>query len=199
MVDVRPLSQLRSAVVATLLLTILCGVAFPAAIWGVAQLFPDRAHGSLVVVDGTARGSRLIGQAFHSPIYFHGRPSAAGDGYDATSSGGTNLALDNPKQVAAVAEHATAYRTINQLSSTDAVPADAITASASGLDPHISPDNAAAQASRVAHARGISLARVQALIERHTEGRTVGVIGEPRVNVFELNLALDAESPRVAP
>jgi K+-transporting ATPase ATPase C chain len=197
MVEPGGLAQLRSAVVATLLLTLLCGVAFPAAIWAIAQLVPDHAHGSLVVVDGTPRGSRLIGQAFHSAYYFHGRPSAAGDGYDASSSGGTNYALDNPKQIAAVAERSAAYRSLNQLPAGAPVPADAITASGSGLDPHISPDNAAAQAPRVARARGISLARVQALIDHYTESRTLGVIGEPRVDVLGLNLALDRESSKV--
>ena len=191
----RHVAQLRGAVVATCALTLLCGAAFPAAVWGVAQLFPDNAHGSLVAVDGTPRGSRLIGQRFRSPGYFHGRPSAAGDGYDASLSGGTNLAVDNPKQLAVLDERRATYRTVNQLPAGAAVPADAITASGSGLDPHISPENAAAQAPRVARARGIAVERVTALIAAHTEGRTLGVIGEPRVDVLGLNLALDRLAP----
>jgi K+-transporting ATPase ATPase C chain len=177
------------------ILTVLCGAVFPAAVWAIAQLFPESAHGSLVFSDGTARGSRLIGQTFRSARYFHGRPSAAGDGYDATLSGGTNLATDNPKQLALLDQRRAAYRSENQLAASAPVPADAITASGSGLDPHISLDNAAAQAPRVARARGVALERVQALIAGNTAGRTLGVIGEPRVDVLGLNLALDRMAP----
>lgn len=191
------LAQLRGAAVATVILTVVCGAVFPAAVWAIAQLFPENAHGSLVFSDGTPRGSRLIGQAFRSARYFHGRPSAAGDGdgYDATLSGGTNLATDNPRQLALLDERRAAYRAENQLAASAHVPADAITASASGLDPHISLENAAAQAPRVARARGVALERVHALIAGNTAGRTLGVIGEPRVDVLGLNLALDRTAP----
>jgi potassium-transporting ATPase KdpC subunit len=195
--DGRPyhLGQLRGAAAATLILTVLCGVVFPAAVWAIAQLFPENAHGSLVFSGGAPRGSRLIGQTFRSAHYFHGRPSAAGDGYDATLSGGTNLATDNPKQLALLDQRRAAYRSENQLPANTPVPADAITASASGLDPHISPENAAAQAPRVARARGVALERIEALIAGYTQGRTFAVIGEPRVDVLGLNLALDRTAP----
>ena len=189
------LAQLRSAFVATLVLTLLCGGVFPAVVWAIAQLFPENAHGSLVISDGTPHGSRLIGQTFRSAHYFHGRPSAAGDGYDASLSGGTNLATDNPKQLAFLDERRAAYRSENQLPANAPIPADAITASGSGLDPHISPENAAAQAARVARARGLTLERVEALIADYTSGRTLGLIGEPRVDVLGLNLALDRTAP----
>jgi K+-transporting ATPase ATPase C chain len=170
-------------------------MAFPAAVWGFARLFPDRAHGSLLTIDGVPRGSRLIGQTFTAPRYFHGRPSAAGQGYDATSSGGSNLPPSSRALGDLIAKRANDYRALNGLAPIVAVPADAVTASASGLDPHISPENAAAQAERVARARGVTSARVAELVAAHTESATLGMIGRPRVNVFMLNLGLDRVMP----
>ena len=172
--------------------TVLVGIAYPLFVTGVAQVaFPDQADGSIVTVDGAAVGSSLLGQEFTGDEYFESRPSAAGEGYDATSSGPSNLGPSNPDLLAAVEERAVAYRERNGLESDAAVPVDAVTASASGLDPHISMANARLQAERVAAARGVQVEEVLALVDDHTEGRTLGFLGEEGVNVLELNLALD--------
>lgn len=185
--------QLVPALVAFLTFTLLVGVVYPLAITGVAQLvFPSQANGSLVERNGRVVGSRLLGQAFDGRRYFHPRPSAAGAGYDATASGASNLGPTNPVLLAEVARRIRAYRAENGLDTAAAVPVDAVTASASGLDPHISVANAGLQASRIAAARGLSPAVVLALVRAHTDGRALGFLGEPAVNVLELNLALDA-------
>lgn len=186
------LRQLRPAVVALLAFTVLCGVVYPLVITGIGQLlFHDKANGSLIERDGQVVGSRLIGQQFSSPGYFHPRPSAAGDGYDAGASSGSNLGPHNPTLLAAVQQRVAEYRKENGLSDDVAVPVDAVTASASGLDPHISVANARLQARRVAEARGLPLDGVLALIGEHTDDRQARVLGDPGVNVLELNLALD--------
>ncbi|MFA6243425.1 MAG: K(+)-transporting ATPase subunit C [Candidatus Hydrogenedentales bacterium] len=187
------LYYVRPAVLSTLLLAvILCG-AYPVAVWAVAQtVLPDKANGSLLAQNGVVVGSALIGQVFTQPKYFHSRPSAAGAGYDATASSGSNLGPIADKLLATVAERVNAYRAENGLSLDVSVPADAVTASGSGLDPHISPRNAELQCARVAKARGLAEETVKSLVAEHTEGRTLGVLGEPRVNVVVLNQALDA-------
>ena len=188
--------QLVPAVLAFLVLTVLTGLAYPLAMTGVAQVaFPNRADGSLIKRDGKVVGSRLIGQNFSTPRYFHPRPSAAGDGYDAMSSSASNLGPTNPVLIAEVRKRVAAYRSENGLPTSSAVPVDAVTASGSGLDPHISKANARLQASRVARARGLSVADVLALVDEHTDGRSLGFLGEPAVNVLELNLALDSRGP----
>jgi K+-transporting ATPase ATPase C chain len=190
------IAQLRISLVATLALAvILCGI-YPLTVWVVAQgLFPTHANGSLVKGNGTILGSSLIGQRFTSPKYFHPRPSAAGQGYDATGSGGSNLGPLSKKLVETVRQRAEEFRGENDLPAGTQVPADAVTASASGLDPHISPAAAEYQVLRVARVRGLDPTAVRGLIAEHTQGRQFGVLGEPRVNVLELNLALDALSP----
>jgi K+-transporting ATPase ATPase C chain len=186
--------QLVPALVVFLAFTVLTGVAYPLAVTGIAQVaFPARADGSLIEQEGEVVGSRLIGQAFSGPRYFHPRPSAAGDGYDAMASSPSNLGPSNLDLLAAVRQRQLEYRRDNGLSSSVAVPIDAVTASGSGLDPHISLANARLQAPRVARARGLPLDRVLALVHEHTDGRSLGVLGEPGVNVLELNLALDGE------
>jgi len=181
----------RSFLAVALLAVILCGI-YTLAAWFLAQgLFHGRANGSLIVRDGVVVGSSLIGQMFSSPAYFHPRPSAAGQGYDGGQSGGTNLGPLSKDLVETVRRRIAAYRSENALPTETPVPADAVMASGSGLDPHISPENAWLQASRVARARGLSEAAVRKRIEASTEGRTLGVLGEPRVNVVRLNLALD--------
>lgn len=194
-------SLLRPAIVLTMAFTLLCGLAYPLAITGLAQaLLPHQANGSLVVRNGRTIGSELIGQAFASPRYFHGRPSAttAADPADATrtvdapynaaSSSGSNLGPSSKALADAVRARAQAL-------GTGPAPGDLVTASASGLDPHISPAGALVQAARVAAARGLPSARVESLVQRHVEGPSFGLLGEPRVNVLALNLALDAEMP----
>jgi K+-transporting ATPase ATPase C chain len=181
----------RSFLAVATLAVILCGL-YPLAARILAQgLFPGRANGSLVARDGVVVGSSLIGQRFSSPGYFHPRPSAAGQGYDGGRSGGTNLGPLSKDLIEAVRGRIAEYRAENGLAAAIPVPADAVTASASGLDPHISPENARLQTPRVARARGLPEAVVRARVEACTEGRTLGLLGAPRVNVLRLNLALD--------
>ena len=203
------MKELKPAVVMTLLCVVLTGGIFPAVIWGVGQIFfPLQANGSFIQdSEGRVVGSRLIGQSFSSSVYFHPRPSAAGSGYDAASSGGTNLGPisrklvdglpddpstpNNDESFVGFRDLAKKYREENMLASDTKLPADAITRSASGLDPHISAENALLQAARVAKKRGVSRARIEQLIAEHTEERFLGLFGERRVNVLELNIALD--------
>ncbi len=185
--------EIKVSVLLTLVLAaLLCG-AYPLAVWAGAQaLFADRANGSLLVdKDGTVRGSTLLAQNFASEKYFHPRPSAAGSGYDATSSSGTNYGPTSQKLADSIKAAVADYRAANGLAAGAAVPADAVTSSASGLDPHISLANAQIQAARVAKARGLTTDQVAALLARYTEGRDWGIFGEPRVNVLQLNVALD--------
>jgi potassium-transporting ATPase KdpC subunit len=191
------LTELRISLVLTVVFGVLvCGV-YPLAVWAAAQaLFPAKANGSLLVdKDGTVRGSTLLAQNFSSDKYFQPRASAAGTGYDATSSGGTNFGPTSQKLNDSVKAAVAAYRTSNGLGADSPVPADAVTSSASGLDPHISVANALIQAARVAKARSLPIERVQALISASTEGRDLGIFGEPGVNVLRLNVALDQAAP----
>lgn len=184
--------QLRPALIMVGVFTVLLGVAYPLVVTAVSQVaFNDRANGSLIERDGTVVGSRLIGQNFTSPQYFHPRPSAAGDGYDGGASSGSNLGPANPDLIAAVESRAVAYREENGLAADAQVPVDAVTASGSGLDPHISVANARLQAARVAAERGLELEAVLEMVDDHTAGRAFGVLGEPAVNVVNVNLALD--------
>ena len=187
------IKEVKLAMMTTLTLAVLlCGV-YPALVWGIAQIgFSSRANGSLVLQDGHVLGSRLIAQGFTGAQYFHPRPSAAGDGYDAANSGASNLGPLSQKLVDQVTDRVAAYRAENSIALTVKIPADAVTTSASGLDPHISVRNAELQSARVANVRGISEAAVRSLIRSHTDGPDLGFLGEPGVNVFELNLALDA-------
>jgi K+-transporting ATPase ATPase C chain len=187
------IKEVKRAILTTLALAVLlCGV-YPAIVWGIAQIgFFSKANGSLVLRDGNVLGSRLIAQGFAAPQYFHPRPSAAGEGYDAANSGASNLGPLSRKLVDQVMERVVAYRAENGIAPFVKIPADAVTASASGLDPHISLGNAGLQSARVAKARGMSEANVQSLIQNHTDGPDLGFLGEPGVNVLELNLALDA-------
>jgi potassium-transporting ATPase KdpC subunit len=185
--------ELRIAVIATVSLAIvLCGI-YPLAVWGIAQaLFPYQANGSLIIEDGRIVGSELLAQNFTDPKYFHPRPSSAGDtGYDACNSGGSNLGPTSKKLIDSVRTRVERYRRENGLPESVPIPADAVTASASGLDPHISVANAHIQVSRVARARGLSKATVESMVKAHTEDRDLGLFGEPRINVLKLNLALD--------
>ena len=187
-------AELRASIAATLLLAVLCCGIYPAVVWAVGQgLFSDKANGSLVRVDGKVAGSSLLAQGFTAPKYFHPRPSAAGQGYDAANSSGTNLGPTSKKLIEDVKQRVADYRTENGLPPDARVPADAVTSSASGLDPHISVRNATLQAARVAKARGIGEKDVLAKVGAHTEGRTLGLLGEPRVNVLTLNLSLDGK------
>lgn len=188
------LNELRISLIATgCLAVLLCGI-YPAAVWLCAQvLFPDQAAGSLVSVKGRAVGSSLLAQPFTGPGYFHPRPSAAGSGYDAANSGGSNLGPTSRKLIDTVNQRAFAYRAENNLTPGAVIPADAVTASASGLDPHISVKNALLQASRVAKARGIGEETLHKMILSRTEGRDLGILGDPRVNVFLLNLDIDGK------
>lgn len=185
------LRQLIAAIRVLLALTVLCGLAYPLAITGLAQVIsPGTANGSRVESSGRIIGSSLIAQPFDGAQWFHPRPSAAGEhGYDTLSSSPSNLGPNNPELVSAIEARRAAYAEENGVHPA-AVPADALTASASGLDPHISLANARVQASRVARARGLDPARVRALVDRLAQGRTFGVLGDERVNVLELNLAL---------
>lgn len=188
-----------------LFVLLITGVAYPLATTGVAQLvLPHQANGSLIRQGAVVVGSEHMGQWFEGAAYFHPRPSATqapdpqdaskslAAPYNAAASSGSNLGPTNPALIASVQERVAAYRQANGLAADAAVPVDAVTASASGLDPHISVANAQLQAARVAQARGLSLALAQQLVQQHTEGRVLGLLGEPRVNVLRLNLALDA-------
>lgn len=184
--------QLPAAIGMVILFTLITGVAYPMVMTAFGQtLFHDKAEGSLIERDGVVVGSRLIGQQFTQPDYFHPRPSAAGDGYDAAGSSGSNTGPTNEEWLAEVETRVAAYRDENGLGDDVDVPVDAVTASASGLDPHISVANAQLQANRVAEARGLDVDVVNELIDDHTDSRDLGVLGEPGVNVLELNLALD--------
>jgi K+-transporting ATPase ATPase C chain len=188
------LQEIKVSVLATLaLIVILCGV-YPLVVWGIAQVaFPNQANGSRVEVKGKIVGSGLLAQNFSGPQYFHPRPSAAGSlGYDGASSGGSNLGPLSQKLTDQVKERVTTYRTENNLPAATPVPADAVTASGSGLDPHISQRNAEIQTPRVAQARKVSADKVARLIRDFTAGPDLGFLGEPGVNVLRLNLALDA-------
>jgi len=190
------LAELKAAVLVTLVLVVLlCGV-YPLAVWaGALALFPAKANGSLVVDrTGAVRGSALLAQNFSSDKYFQPRPSAAGTGYDAANSSGTNLGPTSQKLADSIKAAVAAYRTANGLAADAPVPADAVTSSGSGLDPDISVANAEIQARRVARVRGLPLDQVEALVAAHTTGRDLGVFGDPRVNVLLLNLALDRRS-----
>lgn len=185
----------RTSIRFTILTTVLFGIGYPLLVTGIAgTIFPHKAAGSLILKNGQVIGSELIAQSFSSDRYFHPRPSAAGNGYDATSSGGTNLAQSNTKLVQRI------QGDIDKLAAQNpghSVPIDAVTTSGSGLDPDITPDNAYFQAPLVAKTRGLNEAQVRQLIQQHLVDRTFGVLGEPRINVLELNLALDGLSNQV--
>jgi potassium-transporting ATPase KdpC subunit len=191
------LTDLRRGAVALAVFTVLLGLAYPLLLFGVGQVaFRGAAGGSLVERDGQVVGSSLIGQAVDDPGYFWGRPSAAGDGYDAGSSGASNLGPTSQQLADTVAERVDALLAANPGATAADIPAELVTASGSGLDPHISPAAAAFQVDRVAAARRLDPARVRDLVREHTEGRDLGFLGEPRVSVLELNLALDTVSGR---
>jgi potassium-transporting ATPase KdpC subunit len=185
--------NLRIAIAMTVVTTVVFGVMYPMVVTGLAQvIFPHKANGQLIVKDGRVMGSSIIGQGFAGPQYFHSRPSAAGNGYDAGNSAGSNLGPTNQKLldrvrgdvVAAQREHPGAP-----------VPIDMVTTSASGFDPHITPANAEFQLARVANARGITTEQLRSVVAEHSQARTFGILGEPRVNVLELNLDLDKHFP----
>ena len=184
--------QLRPAFMVAIALTVICGVIYPLFTTGVGQAaFNDKANGSLIKQAGVVVGSKLIGQTFTAPQYFHSRPSAAGAGYDGSQSSGSNLGPTSHDLIDAVTQRVALYRTENNLSADAVVPVDAVTASASGLDADISIANARLQAPRVSKERGVSLALVLGLVGKYTDDRNLYVLGETRVNVLELNLGLD--------
>lgn len=187
-------SEIRGAVLSTLILAIVCCGAYPLVVFGISQIaFHDKANGSLIVaIDGTIRGSRLLGQNFTGEKYFHPRPSAAGNGYDAANSGGSNFGPTSQELNDQIKDRIEAYRKENGLKETDSVPADAVTASGSGLDPHVSLRNAELQTPRIAKARHLSADKLRELVQQNTDGPDLGILGEPGVNVLMLNLALDA-------
>ncbi len=185
--------NLMTALLMTIVTTILLGIVYPLVVTAIARVaFPDKANGQIISRDGKAIGSRIIGQPFVGPAYFHSRGSAAGNGYDAANSGGTNLGPTNKNLIDRVKQDVTSLQAENP---GKPIPADLVTTSASGLDPHISPANADFQLSRVARERDIREEQLRELVARHTEGRQLGFLGEPRVNVLELNLDLDAQYP----
>ncbi len=189
--------NLLVALLMTAVTTVLLGIVYPLAITAVAQaVFPGKANGQLIERGGKVVGSRIIGQGFSSAGYFRSRPSAARTGYDAANSAGSNLGPTNRKLIAAVTSNVEAARKENP---TAPVPIDLVTTSASGFDPHLSPAAADFQVPRVARERGMSEADVRRVVEQHTEGRQLGFLGEPRVNVLELNLALDRQHPMARP
>lgn len=192
------LAHLRPALVSTLLFTLLLGVAYPLAVTGIGRLaFPAQADGSLLRdASGAVVGSSLIAQGFAAPRYLQPRASAAGEGYDAAGSSGSNLGPLSEDLIARAKDGAVAYRAATGQA---AVPADAVTTSASGLDPDISPANAALQAERIAIARGVAVARIEQIIAGRTKRPVLGFIGQPRVNVLEVNLDLDARYPVISP
>ena len=191
-------SNIRGAVVSTLVLAVVCCGVYPLIVLGISQaVFRDKANGSLIVdPNGTVRGSKLLGQGFAEAKYFHPRPSAAGNGYDASNSGGSNLGPTSQKLNDVIKDRVDAYRKENGLSEKEPVPADAVTASGSGLDPHISMRNAELQIPRVAKARGLSEKKLHELIEQNTDGRDLGLFGDPGVNVLTLNRALASVAAR---
>jgi K+-transporting ATPase ATPase C chain len=186
-------SEFRGAVMSTLVLAVVCCGIYPLIVFGIGQAaFQAKANGSLIVEkDGTVLGSKLLGQGFTAEKYFHPRPSAAGNGYDAANSSGSNLGPTSQKLNDAIKDRIAAYRAENGLKETDPVPADAVTASGSGLDPHISLRNAELQAARVAKVRGLAVEKVRELVRANTDSPDLGILGEPGVNVLKLNVALD--------
>jgi len=193
-------NQFRPAIVATLVLCVVTGILYPGLVTGLAQvLFPRQANGSLVTVNGRVVGSELIGQTFTQPWYFHPRPSAAGNGYDPTATAGTNKGPTDRKLADTLIAGSVAEVVAQDGGVKGKIPADMVTRSGSGLDPHISPANAELQVARIARARGASEAAVRRILAQHVEGRQFGFFGEPRVNVLLLNIALDSAWPRAAP
>ncbi|MDQ1351706.1 MAG: potassium-transporting ATPase KdpC subunit [Acidobacteriota bacterium] len=184
--------ELKRVVLAIVVLTVLLGIIYPLTVWGLGQLiFPAKANGSLIYFNNKPIGSELISRRFSGPGYFHPRPSAAGQGYDASASGGSNLGPLSKTLLEQVNQRVRDYREENQLASDIRVPVDAVTASGSGLDPHISIENVVLQAARVAKTRHIDLEQVKAVIEHCTENRQLGILGETRVNVLLLNVEIE--------
>jgi K+-transporting ATPase ATPase C chain len=185
--------NLKIAILMTIVTTVLLGIIYPLIVTGLAQvLFRDKANGQLISRDGVVVGSKIIGQAFSGPGYLHSRPSVAGNGYDAANSAGSQYGPTNQKLIDRVSADATSLHAENP---TQPVPIDLVTTSASGLDPEITPAAAEFQASRIAHARGATKQQIREIVQRHTEGRQLGFLGEPRVNVLQVNLELDTRFP----